>query len=302
MPTLWFTGLSGAGKTTLGKLLLNKIHKYEKILILDGDEVRKGLNSDLGYSMQDRIENIRRVSYTAKILDDNGFIVIVTLISPTCKSRQLAREILGDNFFEIFIKCNINICIERDVKGLYKKAIAGKIKEFTGISSIYEEPTNPDLIVDTEKLSVEESLNIILRFLTQNNIIDFDFDEYWLKRNFGGNRLNLSKKQYAVFIGKWQPFHKGHQELINNKLKNNIPVLIMVRDIPRGNNNFLSTKEVVEMIKENYKQKKDLVKVTVIPDIESINFGRNVGYEVNEYIPNNEIEAISATKIRDDKQ
>ena len=298
MATLWFTGLSGSGKTTLGNAIFDKLKKYEKVIILDGDELRKGLNSDLGYSMEDRSENIRRVAHTAKMLSSNGFLVITTLISPTFYSRKLAREIIGESFFEIYAKSSIEKCIDRDVKGLYKKAINGEIKEFTGISSIYEEPINSELTVDIETLNIEESTNEILSFLIKNDIIKFDFDQDWLKLNFGGKKLNLTDKQYAIFIGRWQPFHIGHQELINNKLKYNIPVLIMVRDIPNDEKNPFTTDEVVRMIEKVYTDKKDLVKIIVIPDIESVNFGRGVGYEINEYIPNKKIEDMSATKIR----
>jgi len=298
MAIIWLTGLSGAGKTTLGNSVFNKLKKFEKVIILDGDELRKGLNSDLGFSMEDREENIRRVAHTAKMLYDNGFLVITTLISPTFHSRKMAREIAGEKFFEIYIKSSIKTCIDRDVKGLYKKAINGEIKEFTGISSVYEEPINPELIVDTEILNIEESTNKILSFLIGKNIIEFGLDQNWFKVNFGGKKVNLTDKQYAVFIGRWQPFHLGHQKLIWNKLKYNIPVLIMVRDIPNDEKNPFTTKEVVKMIEKVYEDKKDLIKIIVIPDIESVNFGRGVGYEVNEFIPNETIENISATKIR----
>lgn len=120
---IWFTGLSGAGKTTIGNTVFEKLKKSEKVIVLDGDELRKGLNSDLGYSIEDRNENIRRVANTAKMLADKGFLVITTLISPTFSSRKMAREIIGENFFEVFIKSSIKTCIDRDVKGLYKKAI-----------------------------------------------------------------------------------------------------------------------------------------------------------------------------------
>jgi len=147
-------------------------------------------------------------------------------------------------------------------------------------------------------LNIEESTNEILSFLIKNDIIKFDYDQDWLKINFGGRKLNLTDKQYAIFIGRWQPFHIGHQELINNKLKYNIPVLIMVRDIPNDKKNLFTTDEVIRMIEKVYTDKKDLVKIIVIPDIESVNFGRGVGYEINEYIPNKKINDMSATKIR----
>ncbi len=176
MSVLWITGLPCAGKTTLGKSVLSKLNKYEKVILLDGDELRKGLNSDLGYSIEDRNENIRRVAHTAKIFSDSGFLVITTLISPTFCCRKLAREIIGENFYEIFVKSSVENCITRDVKGFYKKAICGEIKEFTGISSVYEEPINPQLIVDTENRNIEESTNEILNFLINNEIVKSTFE------------------------------------------------------------------------------------------------------------------------------
>ncbi len=299
MAVIWLTGLSGAGKTTLGNAVISKLKKTEKVIILDGDDLRKGINSDLGYSMEDRNENIRRVAHIAKVLSDSGFLVIVTLISPTIQARKLAREIIGENFFEVYVNSSIKTCIGRDVKGLYKKAIQGEIKEFTGISSVYEEPLHPELIVETEYLNIEESANKLINYLIKEDLISFNFDEDWFKVNYGGKKLNLTDKQYAVFIGRWQPFHTGHQELIWNKLKHNIPVLIMVRDIPNNENNPYKAEEIVGMLEKVYEDKADLVKIIIIPDIESVNFGRGVGYEINEYIPNEKIGDISATKIRD---
>ncbi len=298
MTVIWLTGFSGAGKTTIGNSLVENLKKYEKVIMLDGDELRKGLNSDLGFSMEDRAENIRRVAHTAKLLSNSGFLVITTLISPTKSSREQARNIIGENFIECYIMSDIETCIKRDVKGLYKKAISGEIKEFTGISSVYEIPENPELVLDTQNLTVEECTNIAVNYLIQKDLIKIKNNESWMKINYGGQKLNLTPNQKAIFIGRWQPFHNGHQELIWNKLKDNIPVLIMVRDIPNDAKNPFTTLQVVEMVKNVYEDKKDLVEVMIIPDIESVNFGRGVGYEINEFVPNKSIEDISATKIR----
>jgi adenylylsulfate kinase len=201
MTVLWLTGLSGAGKTTIGNSVVENLKKHEKVVMLDGDELRKGLNSDLGFSMEDRAENIRRVAHTAKLLSDNGFLVITTLISPTINSRKQARKIIGENFIETFIKTDIETCIQRDVKGLYKKAIAGEIKEFTGISSVYEEPENPELVLDTQNFSIEECTNKVISFLVEKGLIKFKDNEGWLKINYGGQKLNLTQGQKAVFVG-----------------------------------------------------------------------------------------------------
>ena len=148
---IWFTGLSSSGKTTLSKELSFIIEKTGKpFKILDGDEVRENLNTDLGFSKKDRSENIKRISYIAKCIADVCGIAIVAVISPYDEDRQRARESIGeDRFFEIFVDCHIDILKERDVKGLYAKALFGEIKNFTGISDPYEIPENPNCIVNT---------------------------------------------------------------------------------------------------------------------------------------------------------
>jgi len=173
---IWFTGLSGSGKSTLAnaleaKLLESNVHTY----LLDGDNVRHGLNQDLGFSDADRTENIRRISEVAKLFVDSGTIVMTAFISPFQEGRDFCRSILGQNeFIEIFVRCPLEVCESRDTKGLYKKAREGIIKEFTGISSPYEEPKSPELVVDTSKLSVEESIEKIHQFLKKKEILKND--------------------------------------------------------------------------------------------------------------------------------
>lgn len=155
---VWMTGLSGSGKTTIAqeterRLLESGVNAY----IIDGDKLRRGLNCDLGFSDSDRNENIRRAAEIANMFRDAGMVAIVTLISPFAESRENARRIIGRDFMEVYIKADINTCIERDPKKLYKKALDGKIKSFTGLDSPYEAPQNPDLIIDTEKWNEEES-------------------------------------------------------------------------------------------------------------------------------------------------
>lgn len=145
----WMTGLSGSGKTTLAK--------STSLLNLDGDEIRNTINSDLGFSIDDREEHIRRISLMAKSLSDNGYDVIVSTISPTENIRNVAKDIIGNSFELIYINADIKECIKRDVKGLYKK----KLNEMTGIGSIYEEPSNYDYIINTKKQSIEESKEVI---------------------------------------------------------------------------------------------------------------------------------------------
>jgi len=170
---LWFTGLSGAGKSTLASeleyyLVKNKFLAY----VLDGDNIRHGLNNDLGFSQKDRTENIRRISEVAKLFYEMGVITLVSFISPCKKDRVDAKKKLPiGSFYEIFIKCSLEKCISRDVKGLYKKAEKGLINNFTGISQKYEIPTDPDLIVETDKYSLSECVSQIIDFLKSKQVI-----------------------------------------------------------------------------------------------------------------------------------
>ncbi len=170
---LWFTGLSGSGKSTLAheveyRLFKRGCHTY----VLDGDNVRHGLNRDLGFSQEDRQENIRRLAELAHLFTDAGMIVLSAFISPFRADRQKARDILEKGeFVEIFCRCNLKECEQRDPKGLYKKARAGEISEFTGISSPYEEPENPEIVVDTDSDEIDGCVNKIISCLERKNII-----------------------------------------------------------------------------------------------------------------------------------
>ena len=156
----WLTGLSGSGKSTIAASLENRLFDEEYFAqMIDGDNTRSGLCKDLGFSMEDRTENIRRVAELAKLYCQSGIIVLCSFISPTRKIRAMAREIIGfDDFEEIFVKADLETCEERDVKGLYEKARKGEIKGFTGIDSPYEEPSSPDLVLNTTNATVEESV------------------------------------------------------------------------------------------------------------------------------------------------
>ena len=163
---VWLTGLSGSGKSTVATELENELfHHGINTYVLDGDNVRHGLCGDLGFSPKDRSENIRRVGEVAHILCDAGLVVITTFISPYREDRDRVRKIVEGNFVEVFVKCPIEVCEQRDPKGLYKKAKAGEIKDFTGLSAPYEEPTKPELILDTSKQSVAESVTQIIDYL-----------------------------------------------------------------------------------------------------------------------------------------
>jgi len=169
---LWLTGLSGSGKTTLAQGLKAIMKDRNKnVAILDGDEIRGELCKGLGFSRADRIENIRRVASVAKLFVDNNINVIVATISPTDETRNLARSIVGESFVEVFIKCPINVCEARDPKGLYKKARAGEIPNFTGLTDKYEVPELSDIIVNTHRRTPICSMNIILEWLEENRRI-----------------------------------------------------------------------------------------------------------------------------------
>lgn len=170
---VWFTGLSGSGKSTIANILEQKLHTIGKrTYLLDGDNVRHGLNKDLGFTDTDRVENIRRVAEVSKLMVDAGLITLVSFISPFKSERQMARDLLSsDEFFEIFINTPLEECEKRDPKGLYKKARAGELKNFTGIDSLYEEPENPDLILDTASSNAEELTDQIINFLQLKKII-----------------------------------------------------------------------------------------------------------------------------------
>lgn len=161
---IWLTGLSGSGKTTIAKTLERELYKRGYLAqVLDGDNVRTGINNNLAFSDKDRIENIRRIAEVSKLFLHCGIITINSFISPTEKIRNMAMDIIGrENFFEVYINAPLEVCEERDTKGLYKKARAGQIKDFTGISAPFEVPPNPDLEIHTDQMTVEESMELCL--------------------------------------------------------------------------------------------------------------------------------------------
>ncbi|MBT6842464.1 MAG: adenylyl-sulfate kinase [Candidatus Melainabacteria bacterium] len=171
--TLWLTGLSGTGKSTISEALRDKLIKNNPdfpIEILDGDAVREHLCADLSFSKKDRFTNIERIAFLAGKISKHDVLVLVPVIAPYQEARKMARS-LSAQFVEVYIKTSIEEVIKRDVKGLYKKAIAGEIKEFTGISDPYEEPENPEILIETEKQSVEESVDKIIDYLITGNYL-----------------------------------------------------------------------------------------------------------------------------------
>ncbi len=170
--TIWFSGLSGSGKSTIAAALDQWFYNRQiRSYITDGDNTRLHLNSDLDFSREGRKENIRRVAEVARLFNDAGLVVISSFISPFEEDRITAKNIVGnENYVEVYIATPLEICIERDTKGLYKKAQNGEIKDFTGINSPYEVPLNPDIVVDTTNASIEDSLEIITQWLLQNKL------------------------------------------------------------------------------------------------------------------------------------
>ncbi|MDQ6963269.1 MAG: adenylyl-sulfate kinase [Mariprofundaceae bacterium] len=169
---LWFTGLSGSGKSTVAHAVEEVLHQHSvRTFVVDGDNVRHGLCSDLGFSDDDRIENIRRVGELAKLFVSSGTVVLTAFISPFIADRDKVRQLLGQDFIEIYCACSLEKCESRDVKGLYKRARVGEIADFTGISSPYEAPVSPDIVIDTEKDILQVCVAKIVRYLEKRDVV-----------------------------------------------------------------------------------------------------------------------------------
>jgi adenylylsulfate kinase len=171
--TLWFTGLSGSGKSTIAVAVEKALaERGVKTYILDGDNVRHGLNSNLGFSPEDRTENIRRIGEVSKLFNDAGLVALTAFISPYREDRDKVRALMAaGDFLEVFVDCPVEECEKRDVKGLYAKARAGQIKEFTGISAPYEEPSKPELVLRTAELSEQQSTDKVIAYLQEKGYI-----------------------------------------------------------------------------------------------------------------------------------
>ena len=169
---LWFTGLSGAGKSTLANAVESELHKQGRhTYILDGDNVRHGLNKNLTFSDEDRMENIRRIGEVARLFSDAGLQTLTAFISPFRSDRAAVRELIGDRFVEVHVKASVEVCESRDPKGLYQKARAGEIKDFTGITSPYEAPESPEISVDTGELTIEASVAQVIDYLNETGLL-----------------------------------------------------------------------------------------------------------------------------------
>lgn len=170
---IWFTGISGSGKSTLAHSIAMELYKKNcHVTVLDGDNIRHGLCNDLGFTKDDRVENIRRVGELSKLFMEAGIITLAAFISPFENDRKkLKKMFLKNEFVEVYVKCDLEVCESRDVKGIYSKARSGEIRDFTGIDSPYEEPLNPNIIIDTNKINIRDSVNTILDYIYDKKII-----------------------------------------------------------------------------------------------------------------------------------
>jgi adenylylsulfate kinase len=246
------------------------------------------LCKDLGFSKSDRIENIRRLGTLANVLVRNDVIVIMAAINPYESVRQELKA-QYENVHTVWIDCNLETLFQRDTKGLYRRAMLPKehpekISNLTGVDDPFELPENPDLVIDTQKTTEADATQILLDYILSH-----------LKKSPTIQSTDNAPK--AMFVGRWQPFHKGHQWIIEQKLALGIPVLIAVRDMVPDEKNPLTADQTVSLIQKVYEDNA-MVTTMVIPDIESINYGRTVGYQVNEMVPPTHIAAISASEIR----
>lgn len=279
------TGLSGAGKTTIANNVRGELEALGyKVEVIDGDEYRKVLCKDLGFSREDRLENIRRLGFVGQTLAKNSVIVILAAINPYEEARQELRQ--SSNLVRtVWIDCDLDTLIDRDVKGLYRRALLpendpDKLSNLTGVNDPFDVPQDADLVIKTNYETVEESSERLLNFILAN---------------IGSEKASSVRR--AMFVGRWQPFHNGHKWLIGQKLDKGIPVLIAVRDVVPDQKNPLTTQQTVAILRNTYEDHD--VEIIVIPDIESVNFGRDVGYEINEFVPPDDIKTISATEIRE---
>jgi len=262
----WLTGLPCSGKTTIAK----ELARHTNAEILDGDDIRN-ITSNQDFSLEGRKKHMLAVAELAYRLSKYTN-VIVALVSPIKTVREEIKR-KYHNLTEIYIMCDLEECKRRDVKGMYKKALDGEIKNFTGIDAPYEEPTlqGPDktTFVDTTTFDVQQCVDVIL------------------SRHF-------TPKKYSLFIGRWQPLHDGHKALFDVVRKEGKNVLVGIRDTQIDENNPLSVSERIAMIQKELPD----ANITVIPDIEEIVVGRKVGYNIREVKLDKDTEAISATEIR----
>ena len=276
---IWLTGLPCSGKTTLSNAI--KDH-YPRVQILDGDEIRSTpMAAGLGFSPEARKAHIMRMGHLAKMFVDQGITTICSFVSPHRETRNQLREMFdkGD-FIEVYLSTPVAVCSDRDVKGMYAKAYAGEIKNFTGVQAEFEAPDAPELTLDTSALSIEKCGEIILEKT---------------------GRIEDRKTRWHWYFGRWNgTLHLGHEHIIQQSLDKypQDKVMLAVRDVEPDEKNPWTAREVKDMLCYRY-QDEPRVEVTIVPDISSVEYGRGVGYAVNEIKVTKDIAGISGTKCRE---
>ena len=265
--TIWLFGLPCSGKTTLAEGLIGPCTVH-----LDGDYLRNTLNSDLGFSKEDRTENLRRAAGVAQALNEQGFDVVASFITPYRSQRELIAETIEDVSF-VYVNAPVGVCEGRDVKGMYEQARKGEIEGFTGIDAPFEEPEGEEtgFEVRTATHSKEESLEKI------------------------NAELDLKSNPSHIFIGRWQPLHDGHRTIIDSAADNGKNVIIAIRDTELSEKNPLTARERQGLIEDTYEDHPN-VETMIIPDVDTVAIGRDVGYSVVS-VPE-EIAEISGTETR----
>jgi len=286
--TVWMTGLPAAGKTTIGTLIADKFNAQ----LLDGDNLRNSyISGDADFSREGRRKHLLKVAEIAKLLNDNGIPVVVSCISPFGSVRDEARKIIGvEQFTLVFVDTPKELCEIRDPKGMWAKARNGKIKNFTGVDSEYEIPTNADFTLTT--YDINQSNGDIIEYENANIYTTVALLEDHIRTKF-----KLTQHPRTVFIGRWSPFHYGHKALIDKHIDNGEYIAIFIRDTKVDANNPWLATDRYEMIRSVYPDQ-EVVQIQIIPDVSAIAIGRNVGYDViAEDLPD-DIEMISGTEIR----
>lgn len=275
-------GLPCSGKTTIAKIVKERLKDKGLVVVhLDGDYIRSGLNMDLDFTYNGISENIRRTGEVAKLLNKQGIVVIASFVTPFQKTRDFLKSIIG-RCIEVWVKCPAAVCAKRDIKGMWKLAKIGAIKNFIGWDTPFDVPLNPDIRVDSDINSAESCANMIMSYLYLNQLLDYPGHEY------------------SMFIGRYQPFHKGHQRLIETVLKEGKDVCIAIKDTVWSKANPYSVGDRRRMIEKALKKwiEKGKVAIIVIPNVMEVCYGRRVGWGVREIRLDKKIEEISATKIR----
>lgn len=276
---LWLTGLPCAGKTTIANALAKH---FPRCQLLDGDAIRETpLGRGVGFTPLARREHILRMGHLAKMFVDQGITTICAFVSPERAVRDAVRDMFTEGeFYEIYVATPRSVCEERDVKGMYAKARAGEIKDFTGVDAPYETPNDPDIKVAGLQGTLNQAIGLILHRVGRQ----------WERQT-----------RYHLFCGRWNgQYHKGHEHIVQQTLDKypNDNVLLAIRDVEPDDKNPWTAAEVREMLEYRY-AKERRVHVTIIPDISSIEYGRGVGYTVNEIKVSAEIADISGTKCRE---